>query len=305
MILRQRNLTTNGTPSPQVTPPPSPLIPLPSRRRSHPLLGLLFLLCVAVPLAYLSDEWLPSPQPATIPPHLFSEERALLHLNQIVSFGVRTVGSVANEKLTPDYIIQYLTAVQEHAPDGVDIEVELQRPSGSFTSWFLGGFTNVYAKVTNVLVRVSFSGARTKQNALLLSAHFDTALGTVAASDDAVNIAALLEVFNNVVHGEYLPHAVVFIFNGAEETNWQAAHGFITQHKWSQTIRSVINLEGSGAGGRAMVVQTGPRHAWLVESFKKVAPHPHASSMAQEIFQTKIIPGWTDFETYVEFSDVS
>ena len=229
------------------------------RSRLRSLFGLFVVLCLAIPLAYLSDDWLPTPLPASILPSQFSEERALTHLHAITTFGVRTVGSNANENLTPNYILNFVDSVRAHAPDGVDIEAETQRPSGSFTSWFLGGFTNVYDQVTNVVVRVSFTGARSTQNALMVSAHFDTALGTVAASDDAANIAAMMECLRNIVHGEALPHAVIFIFNGAEETNWQAAHGFITQHRWSKTIRSVINLEGSGAGGRAMVVQTGPR----------------------------------------------
>ena len=274
-----------------------------STTSSTSLFGLLFLILCAFPLAYLTDEWLPQALPSSLPLSQFSEERAMSHLNTIASFGIRTVGSPANEVFTPNYILKVANGLRENCPDGVDIEAEIQHPSGAFTSWFLGGFTNTYHHVTNVLVRVSFTGGRTRQNALLVSAHFDTALGTIAASDDIANVAAMLEILQNVVHGSALPHSIIFIFNGAEETNWQAAHGFITQHRWAKTVRSVINLEGSGAGGRAMVVQTGPRHAWLVEAFRDVAPRPHASTMAQEIFQTKIIPGWTDFETYVEFSE--
>ena len=296
---------------PKTLPNPSPINSklITINKTSNPIsfltlhFGLLFILLFAIPISYISDEWLPTPLPSTISPSKFSEERANTHLSNIASFGIRTVGSKANEVETPQYIIDFVNTVRDEAPENVDIEAEIQRPSGSFTSWFLGGFTNVYDQVTNVVVRVSFVGPRTRQNALLVSAHFDTALGTVAASDDAANIAAMLEILRNVVHGEPLAHSIIFIFNGAEETNWQAAHGFITQHPWSSTVRSVVNLEGSGAGGRSMVVQTGPRHAWLVEAFRKVAPKPHASSLAQEIFQTKIIPGWTDFETYVEFSD--
>ena len=269
----------------------------------------LVLLAAAALLAVVSDRaFLPNPRGAAdTPATVFSEERARDHLARILSFGIRTVGSAANEVHTPDYILQEAGKVRDEAQRlglSIDIEAEVQHPSGSFTSWFLGGFTNVYDKVTNVLVRVSSSAARSKQNALLVSAHFDTALGTVAASDDAAMCAAMLEVMRNLaLRQDPLPHAVVFIFNGAEETNWQAAHGFITQHRWASSIRSVINLEGTGAGGRAMVVQTGPKHSWIAQAYARFAPRPHASTLAQEIFQAKIVPGWTDFETYIEYAD--
>ena len=52
-----------------------------------------------------------------------------------------------------------------------------------------------------------------------------------------------------------------------------------------------------------MVIQTGPKHSWIASTFGRAAARPHAYTMAQEIFQAKVIPGWTDFETYIEFSD--
>ena len=43
---------------------------------------------------------------------------------------------------------------------------------------------------------------------MLVNAHYDSALGTVAASDDAVMIAVMLEVARVLVHSAPLPHAV-------------------------------------------------------------------------------------------------
>lgn len=70
----------------------------------------------------------------------------------------------------------------------------------------------------------------------------------------------------------------MLLFNGAEETNWQAAHGFITTDSplqvlgvtplvepfsWRTNLKAVINLEAIGAGGREFLVRTGKKAGWL------------------------------------------
>ena len=83
----------------------------------------------------------------------------------------------------------------------------------------------------------------------------------------------MLEVMNNLVHSPAtLPHPIIFNFNGAEESFMQAAHGFITQHPWADTVKAFINLEAAGTGGPEILFQTGPKHSWLAHAYAKVLP---------------------------------
>lgn len=95
------------------------------------------------------------------------------HLGSITSVGPRPVGSVENEVMTVAYLLAEIQKIKEESLAGPHaITVDVQRPTGSFSIDFLGGFTSYYDKVTNIAVKLEpKSGA---QHLMLANCHFDS-----------------------------------------------------------------------------------------------------------------------------------
>ncbi|XP_056444517.1 endoplasmic reticulum metallopeptidase 1 [Gadus chalcogrammus] len=236
----------------------------------------------------------------------FNAVRARRHLESITSVGPRPVGSPENEVLTVAYLLEQIKHIQAEvaaAGNPHRLSVDVQRPTGSFSIDFLGGFTSFYDRVTNVAVKLEPEAGAS--HLMLANCHFDTVANSPGASDDAVSCAVMLEVLHSLANlSTPLRHGVVFLFNGAEENVLQASHGFITQHPWAKQVRAFINLEAAGVGGKEVVFQTGPENPWLVQAYVHAAMHPFASVVGQEVFQSGIIPSDTDFRIYRDFGNI-
>ncbi|XP_045777115.1 endoplasmic reticulum metallopeptidase 1-like isoform X1 [Maniola jurtina] len=167
--------------------------------------------------------------------------------------------------------------------------------------------SNVYRDVQSVVVRVRGAGGRggAARRALLLNCHFDTVPDSPGASDDAAGCAVGLEVLRALAAGAPLRHDVLLLLNGAEENILQASHAFVTQHPWAKSLRAFINMEACGAGGREVLFQAGPHDPWIMEVYAGAVPHPFASSVAQELFQSGLIPADTDFRIFRDYGNLS
>ncbi|XP_014258120.1 endoplasmic reticulum metallopeptidase 1-like isoform X2 [Cimex lectularius] len=231
----------------------------------------------------------------------FVAKRAYIHLNEIVSIGPKVIGSDKNEILAHRTILYKLQAIKNNANPTNDIEIRMQTVNGSFPIRFRGlESTNVYYNVQNLIVKIGKS-----PQALLVNCHFDSVPTSPGASDDILNCAVMLEVLHILSQSPTkLPFSVIFLFNGAEEGQLLASHGFITQHEWAKHVKVFINLESCGAGGREILFQAGPNHPWLIEKYAMV-PHPHGLVVAEEIFQNGLVASDTDFRIFRDFGRLS
>lgn len=94
------------------------------------------------------------------------------YLEHITSIGPRTTGSPENEIVTVRYLLEQIKLIEAQSNSLHRISVDVQRPTGSFSIDFLGGFTSYYDNITNVVVKLEpRDGA---QHAVLANCHFDS-----------------------------------------------------------------------------------------------------------------------------------
>ncbi|XP_060660225.1 endoplasmic reticulum metallopeptidase 1-like [Drosophila nasuta] len=232
----------------------------------------------------------------------FIGERAYKTLNDLNNIGPRVTGSNANEVDTINFLLNEIEDIRANMlEEYFTLETDVQITSGSH---IYSSLLEMYQGVQNVVVKLSSKNS-TSESYLLVNSHFDTVLTSPGASDDGFMVATMLEVLRVMATSEkYFEHPVVFLFNGDEEMGMQASHGFITQHKWAKNCKAFINLEGAGGAGREIVFQTGPYHPWLTNYYKKSAKHPFATTLAEEIFQSGLIPSDTDYRIFVQYGDI-
>lgn len=273
---------------------------------SH-FMGILGLMLLTFALVIIIEKQLPKGlriEDEKQYPDKFIAERAYKILENLTKIGPRTAGSYENEVLAVKVITTEIYNIVKGAHPNHVVEVDVQKASGAFNLEFLDGMTNVYQDVQNIVVKV---GSKINSpHSLLINCHFDSVVDSPGASDDGAGCAVMLEILRVLVHSDkILRHNIILLFNGGEENFMPASHGFITQHKWAKEVRAFINLEACGAGGREVLFQAGPNNPWILETYSEEVPYPYASSLAQEIFQSGVVPGDTDYRIFRDFGNVS
>lgn len=254
------------------------------RRWAHLVRWSGYLGTLLVALLLTSEPWRSADvAPASaVPVASFSAHRAWRHLERLAAeIGNRLTGSPGQARAA-DYLEQELR--------GLGLEVVRQRGSGADV---IAGMTYVYRDLDNVLARLPGRGEGT----LLLSVHYDSASEGAGAADNALNVAAALEVARALRAGPPLGATILFNFNGGEELGLLGAAAFV-RHPWFSQVSGFLNLDASGGQGRQLLLRTTARTGGLLEAYVSAAPHPHGTVVAQEIFS--LLPFDTDFRVYDE-----
>ncbi|HVR42265.1 MAG TPA: M28 family metallopeptidase [Thermoanaerobaculia bacterium] len=237
----------------------------------------------AIDAAVKEGERLPPPLPASVAATEFSAARAREHLEVLAGeIGERVTGSEANAAAAR-YLMERIEAIP-----GARLEVQHARGIRRGTDR-----ATIYG-VRNVLARVD--GARTDE-AVLVSTHYDTKTAGPGAGDAATPVAVALEVLGAVAASPRPARSVIFLFNDGEELGLFGADAFL-QHPWAAHVRTFLNLESAGPGGRPVLFQIGPGNAWLASLWASEAPYPRGSVLAQDVFESGAIPSDTDFRVY-------
>lgn len=215
-----------------------------------------------------------------------------LHL-QVIARKKHTYTSKANDEVH-DYLektVKELVARKEWAEHENDLDGENRI---MYLSPLAKGKLVTYYESNNVLARIN--GTNPSLPALLLSAHFDSVPSSYGVTDDGMGIASLLGVLDYLTsHKTNQPErTVIFNFNNNEEFGLYGAEAFLF-HPWYKQTKYFLNLEGTGAGGKAILFR-GTDHGVL--SLYNAVRYPYASSIFQQGFNNGLVHSDTDFTVY-------
>lgn len=167
--------------------------------------------------------------------------RLLEHVRRLAA-APRPLGTAAHDRAR-DYLLAQLRAL--------GLQPEVQRATA-----VLDRAPLVYvAEVENVVARIE--GATPDAPAVLVASHYDSALTSPGAADDAAGVASMLELARVLRERRRPGNAVILLFSDGEERGLLGARSFARAHPWARQVAAAINLEARGSGGRPVLIELG------------------------------------------------
>jgi hypothetical protein len=225
--------------STRVTPEAASTTPWPARL-------LLALTLVAMTLASATMILPPRAEPVDAANTTFSAGRAMEQL-EVVAVEPHPVGSPAQQRVR-----EHLVSEAEGL--GLPTEVQPDEVSGA----------------ENVIVRVA--GADDSGLDVLLTAHYDSAVGAPGAADDGMAVAAMLETMRVLTERERLANDVVFLFTDGEEQGQTGIAAYVDDHPDAARVAVSFVFDGMPDSSGTELRTTTPGDAWLVREVAAASP---------------------------------
>ncbi|ADV23802.1 hypothetical protein I305_05745 [Cryptococcus gattii E566] len=308
--------TTSLSPQPHHhVPAPAP-IHLPVHKASRLSWSLLGFILTVLPFWFSKLHYdLPEP----LPPYDAdgrpqpSEEIVLSHVQALENIGYRTVGT--HEALAGEqYVLNQVLELVEKCNAGGILNCEWWHQKGSGFHAFeiidhevLKG----YGGISNIILRIAafhppsynVSQPKVEKDAILLGSHIDSTMPSPGASDDGIGVGVMLDTARILVErNEAFDGAIIFMWNGGEETLQDGSHLYSTEHSTAPTVKAIINLEAAGSTGGALLFQATSKE--MIEAYMHV-PFPSGTVIAADVFASGILMSDTDFGQFEKYLGVS
>ncbi|WPG98585.1 vacuolar membrane protease [Acrodontium crateriforme] len=132
---------------------------------------------------------------------------------------------------------------------------------------------------------------------VLVSAHYDSVQTGYGATDDGVGVVSVLQLISYfTTEGNQPRRGIVALLNNGEENGLYGAYNYM-RHPISQFPHTFLNLEGAGAGGRAMLFRSTDDE---VTRFYGSSKHPFGSVVSADGFKRGFVKSSTDYSVFVD-----
>ncbi|KAK1992285.1 putative zinc metalloprotease [Colletotrichum falcatum] len=173
--------------------------------------------------------------------------------------------------------------------------------AGPFATYFEGTNKLVYIRGTQDEDGEWWKGKRDPrkigEGGVLVNAHYDSVSTGYGATDDGMGCVSILQMLNYYTSPGHQPwRGIVLLLNNGEEDGLYGAKVYHYSPLYHFTT-SFVNLEGAGAGGRAILFRTTDLE---VTKGYEGAPHPFGSVVAADGFKLGAIRSETDYKVWTE-----
>ncbi|KAK5173815.1 uncharacterized protein LTR77_002496 [Saxophila tyrrhenica] len=132
------------------------------------------------------------------------------------------------------------------------------------------------------------------QGGVLVNAHYDSVSSGYGATDDGVGVVTILQLLSYfTTEGNQPKRGLVLLLNNNEEDGLYGAKEYL-RHPLSEFTHMFLNLEGAGAGGRAMLFRS--TDAEVTKFY--TSPNPFGNIVSGDGFKRGFVRSGTDYSVF-------